>query len=70
MNKKSLSPDLVLLHENRPYPDPEVDPIHWANPLQVLEVKPYDSALCDGRNIARLCLDGKHARLPFAFGCS
>ena len=67
MNKKSLSPDLVLLHGNRPCPDSEVNSIHLANPLQVLEVKPYDNALCDGSTIPRLYSDGEHARWSFVF---
>ncbi|KAF9642500.1 hypothetical protein BDM02DRAFT_3273448 [Thelephora ganbajun] len=59
MNKNSLSPDLVLLHKNRP--DPRTSrsrSLHWANPLHVLEVKPYDNALCDGKNMPRLVVDG------------
>ena len=34
---------------------------HWANALHILEVKPYDSAICDGTTIPRLIVDGKHA---------
>ena len=60
MGKKGLSPDLVLLHNNRPPPCPGVNKsLHWANPLQVLEVKPYDNALCDGKNMPRLVVGGK-----------
>jgi hypothetical protein len=63
MNKKGLSPDLILLHGDRPPPQPGVNkPIHWANPLHVLEVKPFDNALCDGGNVPRLIVDGKHTR--------
>ena len=58
----SLSPDLVLLHENRAVPDETNKTLHWANPLQVLEVKPYDNALCDGRYMPRLVVGGKDAR--------
>jgi hypothetical protein len=66
MNKKGLSPDLVLLHKDRPHPHRGGNKsLHWANPLHVLEVKPYDNALCDGGNIPRLVVDGKHARWPF-----
>ena len=35
------------------------DRLHWANALHILEVKPYDSAICDGLNIPRLIVDGK-----------
>ena len=70
MNKKGLSPDLVLLHRDRPRPRPGANSIHWANPLQVLEVKPYDNALCDGSTIPRLYSDGEHARRSFVFDCS
>jgi len=63
MNKMSLSPDVVLLHKNRVPPQRGINKtLHWANPLHVLEVKPYDNALCDGKNIPRLVVDGKHAR--------
>ena len=66
MNKMSLSPDLVLLHKNRVPPQRGINKtLHWANPLHVLEVKPYDSALCDGKIIPRLVVDGEHARWPF-----
>ena len=34
--------------------------LHWANALHILEVKPYDSAICDGTTIPRLIVDGKH----------
>lgn len=63
MNKRNLSPDLVLLHKNRPHPASPgaVKSLHWANPLHVLEVKPYDNALCDGRNMPRLIVGGKRA---------
>jgi len=56
MNKMGLSSDLVLVHENFHKKNPAV---HWANPLQVLEVKPYDNALCDGTTVPRLIVDGK-----------
>ena len=60
MNKSGLSPDLVLLHKNRPRPENE-ESIHWANPLHVLEVKPSGSAICDGENMPRLVVNGKSA---------
>ena len=34
--------------------------LHWANALHILEVKPYDSAICDGTTIPRLIVDGQH----------
>ena len=56
MNKKNLSPDLVLLDKNFPNTNKS---LHWANPLHVLEVKPHDNAICDGKNMPRLVVDGK-----------
>jgi len=61
MNERGLSPDLVLLQEDRRRGGAS-ESLHWANPLQVLEVKPYDNALCDGRNMPRLVVDGKRTR--------
>ena len=58
MNKRGLSPDLVVLHKDRP--GDYKKPPHWANPLHILEVKPFDNALCEGRNIPRLVVDGEH----------
>jgi hypothetical protein len=57
-NKFNLSPDLVLLHDDC---QPSKQDFHWANPLHILEVKPYDNALCDGTNIPELVIDGKYA---------
>jgi len=66
MNKKNLSPDVVLLHKNRVLPQREVNKTpHWVNPLHVLEVNPYGSTLCDGKSIPGLVVDGKHAIWPF-----
>jgi len=63
MSKKNLAPDIVLLHEDRVPPQPWTNTtLHWANPLHILEVKPYDNALCDGNNIPGLIVDGKCAR--------
>jgi len=58
MNKKGLCPDLVLLHNNRPRPK-EGESLHWANPLHILEVKSNNNAICDGRNMPKLVVDGK-----------
>jgi len=63
MSKKNLAPDIVLLHKDRVPPRLGVSTmLHWANPLHILEVKPYDNVLCDGNNILRLVVGGKHAR--------
>lgn len=68
MNKKGLSPNLVLLHQNRPHPhQSKSESLHWANPLHVLEVKPYDNALCEGKNMPRLVIDGECALCSFHF---
>ena len=36
------------------------------NPLRVLKVNPYNSALCDGTNMPRLVVDGEHAASSFS----
>jgi len=64
MDKKGLSPDLILTQEGRCRPDARGS-LHRENPLQVLGAKLYDNALCDGRNIPRLAVDGKRARAHF-----
>ena len=64
MNKRGLSPDLVVLKKGRPGPG-KMESIHWANPLHVLEVKPDDNAICDGTCIPRLVVDGECAAGPF-----
>ena len=61
MSKKHLSPDLVQLDKEHPGPN-KLTPLHWANPLHVMEVKPTDNALCDGTNMPRLVVGGKRAR--------
>jgi len=60
INKANLSPDLVVLHTDCRLSAGEGG-LHWANPLHILEVKPHGSALCDGNNMPRLVVDGKHA---------
>ena len=63
IDKKGLSPDLVLLHEDLPRPGTNKNgSLHWANPLHVLEVKPHGNAICNGRDMPRLVVDGKRAR--------
>jgi len=59
-NKFNLSPDLVLLHDE--CQPSEKEDLHWANPLHILEVKPYDNALCDGTRLPRLVIDGQCAK--------
>ena len=65
MDKKGLSPDLVLLHSDLPRPDPGVDLVHWSNPLHILEVKPSGTAVCEGEGMPKLVVDGKHVMPPF-----
>ena len=60
INKAGLSPDLVLLDYERAASSSK-GPLHWANVLQVIEVKPHDNAICDGRNMPKLVVDGKRA---------
>ena len=57
INKFNLSPDVVVLHENCKVAKGKN--MHWANPLHVLEVKPYDGAICDGTKLPRLLVDGE-----------
>ena len=59
INKFNLSPDIVVLHEDC---RPSEEKLHWANPLYVLEVKPYDNAICDGLDVPRLVVNGKGAQ--------
>ena len=59
INRVNLSPDLVVLHED--CESSEAESLHWANPLHILEVKPFDGALCDGTTIPRLVVNGKCA---------
>ena len=55
-----------MMNKNRVLPQCEVNKMpHWENPLHVLELKPYGNTLCDGKNIPRLVVDGKHAIWPF-----
>jgi len=56
MNKHSLAPDLVVLHEQV---SSYTGDLHWANALHVLEVKPHDGAICDGEKLPRLVVDGE-----------
>ena len=56
-----LSPDLAVLHEDCRPSDGEA--LHWANVLHALEVKPRSSAICDGKNVCRLKVNGKILRV-------
>ena len=58
INMSNLSPDIVALRE---YCRPSERNLHWANPLHILEVKSYDSAICDGSDVPRLVVKGKAA---------
>ena len=67
---KNLSPDIVAVHETL---SPHIcsgirdgrplnrSNLTWAQPLQVLEVKPWDGALVDGSCMPRLKVNGKRA---------
>jgi len=62
MNKRSLCPDKILMYQNRTPPsNPKDGFVYWPNPLHILEVKPYDNALCNGENMPHLIVDGEHA---------
>ena len=63
-----LSPDVVAVHNGfLPHIRPEEDDegclresnLSWAQPLQALEVKPWDSALVDGSCMPRLKVNGE-----------
>ena len=58
INKSNLSPDIVVLHKAC---RPSTENLHWANPLHILEVKPYDSTIFDASDVPRLVVDGKAA---------
>ena len=63
INRVNLSPDLVVLHDD--CQPSRAEGLHWANALHVLEVKPYDGAICDGANIPGLVTDGEPAANSF-----
>ena len=63
-----LSPDIVAVHadffDRLPQKDRDAkrlgkSRLTWAQPLQVLEVKPWNSALVDGSYMPRLMVDGE-----------
>ena len=56
INLSNLSPDIVVLHKDC---RPSERNLHWANPLHILEVKPYDNAICDGLGVPRMLGEGK-----------
>ena len=69
---KDLSPDIVAVHEDfLPHILPEEretgcleqSNLTWAQPLQVLEVKPWDGALVDGSCMPKLKVNGKPATI-------
>ena len=59
-SKFSLSPDIVLLHKD--LQPSEKGGLHWINPLHILEIS---KALCNGRRMHRLVIDGEHATCSF-----
>jgi hypothetical protein len=67
LDKANLSPDIIALHEDRynklkseERENGQLDMsfITWAHPLQVLEVKHFDTALVDGTYMPRLRMKG------------
>ena len=56
INLSNLSPDITVLHKDC---HPSERNLHWANPLHILEVKPYDDAICDGLDVPRMLAKGK-----------
>ena len=67
---KNLSPDIVAVHDyflphlhsgERKRHCLERSNLTWAQPLQALEVKPWDGALVDGSSMPRLKVNGKPA---------
>ena len=59
ISRRSLSFDSVAPHHDcRP---PKENKLHWTNPLHIIEVRPYNSAIFDGKNIPRLVVDGEPA---------
>lgn len=76
MNEANLTPDLVAVHndsllhllpEERRTGFLNGSNLTWAQPLQVLEVKPFDSALIDGSFMPRLKVNGKLAIIFLVF---
>lgn len=57
VNRVSLSSDIVVLHGG--FGPTKRQRLHWANAFHMLEVKPFDNALCEGRSVPRLVVDGK-----------
>jgi hypothetical protein len=46
-----------------------ISPLNWANALHALEVKAYDTAICDGESIPKLIVNGKHVPSSHHGGC-
>ena len=44
---------------------PNESDLQWTNPLHIIEVKPYGSAICNGENIRRLIVKGELTVTPF-----
>ena len=58
INGANLSVDPAVLHNDR-------QPLHWADNFHILVGKPYDGAICNGKGMPRLIIDGMHALSPF-----
>lgn len=63
MGKKGLAPDLVVLRDECKHL--QTQDLHWASVLHVVEVGPYGAAICDGKHMPRLIVDGKPVTSPF-----
>ena len=55
--KTNLFPNMVALYKDCEHPGEES--FNWANHLHILEARPFGVALCDGRNMPRLVVNGK-----------
>ncbi|KAF9780566.1 hypothetical protein BJ322DRAFT_1112555 [Thelephora terrestris] len=75
LNEANLTPDVISLHENLHcnLQKDEIEkrrrdgtPLTWASPLQVLEVKHFDTALVDGSHMPRLKMNGKDPKTSHA----
>jgi len=61
-----LSPDIVAIHKDFLANGGSGSNLSWAQPLQVMEVKPRDGALVDGSCMPRLKVNGERATTSIA----
>jgi len=61
-----LSPDIVAVHKDFLANGGSGSNLSWAQPLQVMEVKPRDGALVDGSCMPRLMVNGERATASIA----